>query len=165
LRKTHPREVQDSNVLEISEVPDLATEYRSMRKGEVATAVLAGEELSLQDEVLFQTSYAINPYYEINGVNLLYFASYPMISDACERGYVHAHRDEFGLGGDWAIEASTIGRDIFYFSNCDIDDTVRYELNCVDRSSAKLVSFVSTLRRESDGRKMATILTVKVHHG
>jgi len=165
LRKTSPIGMADSAIEALTERPQLSTEYHQARNGEPIALRLGDHEVALTDDVLWSTPYAINPYYEINGVNLLYFASYPLISDACERAFVRSDASPVTPTRDWAIEASTVARDVLYFGNCDIDDSIVYEQNRCDRVGERQVALVSTLRRASDRAVLSRVVTVKEHHG
>lgn len=166
LRKTTPTNIAESGIPVLTVRPPLATGYHAARSDELASLTLAGVEIALTSDVVFTHAHSINPYYEINGVNLLYFAGYALISDQCERAVVHKNRDYFGVRGDWSMVASTIARDVFYFSNCNLEDTVIYTLNaCVAVDGhPNRVALVSTLSRKSDGRAMARIVAVKEVH-
>lgn len=102
---------------------------------------------------LFDCPYRLNPYTDINGVGLLYFAAFPTISDTCELLF----RDE---GNGWAERASPIARDISYFANCDLDEELRFDV-LADISGPDEASTETTLSRSSDGRRMCRISTRK----
>jgi probable biosynthetic protein (TIGR04098 family) len=98
---------------------------------------------------LFETEYEIIPFHDVNGVGLLYFASYPVISDICSLRYA----------ADFAA-CSTISRDIFYFANADIRDTLVFRIHRWEQSGTTL-DIETSLSRKSDGRPMAYLLTNK----
>ncbi|MFF9644158.1 beta-ketoacyl synthase N-terminal-like domain-containing protein [Kitasatospora aureofaciens] len=112
---------------------------------------------------LFQDTYELNPFADVNAAGLLYFASYPHINDRGERKYLQA----LAPGGEWAVEACTLSRDILYLGNCGIEDSVRYRLDDCRFESDHRAVLTSTLLRERDGRPLARIETVKrlVHPG
>jgi probable biosynthetic protein (TIGR04098 family) len=116
--------------------PGFMLEYRDRR---AATALPA----------LFETEYEIIPFHDINGVGLLYFASYPIISDICSLRHA----------GDFA-DRSTISRDIFYFANADTSDRLVFRIHRWEHSGATL-NVETSLSRRSDGRPMAYLLTSK----
>jgi probable biosynthetic protein (TIGR04098 family) len=101
------------------------------------------------DAPLFETEYEIIPFHDVNGVGLLYFESYPIISDICSLRYA----------GDFA-ERSTISRDVYYFANADIKDALIFRIHKWEQSQSVLNLEIS-LSRTSDGRLMAYILTSK----
>ncbi|QHC20443.1 beta-ketoacyl synthase N-terminal-like domain-containing protein [Streptomyces sp. GS7] len=112
---------------------------------------------------LFRHVYDLNPYYDLNGAGLLYFASYPHINDHCERLYFHTTglpADGDGRGADWSGAASTVARDVLYLGNCGPDDAVVYRLDSC-RFDGGRVHLASTLLRESDGAPLARIRTLK----
>ncbi|MGW3042850.1 beta-ketoacyl synthase N-terminal-like domain-containing protein [Kitasatospora sp. NPDC001159] len=112
---------------------------------------------------LFQDTYELNPFADVNAAGLLYFASYPHINDRGERKYLQS----LAPGGEWAVEACTLSRDILYLGNCGLEDSVRYRLDDCRFESDHRAVLTSTLLRERDGRPLARIETVKrlVHPG
>lgn len=147
--------VQDS-----PSMPDFGAGYRNMRKGLEPRHELAGESILLTNNVLFQCKYEINPYYDLNGVNLIYFAAYPLIADICERRYVQQNPQAITVKTDYAMEASMLARDMFYFGNLDVTDHMIYELNSFEIKDRKVVSQAS-LFRGSDKTLIARIFTIK----
>ena len=69
--------------------------------------------------------------------------------------------ETFGVLRDWAFEASTLARDVFYLGNCDARDTLTYRLFSVEPAGTNRIKLASCLYRNSDGAKVATILTLK----
>ncbi len=114
------------------------SEYRDLRSRSLAAA-------------LFETEYDIIPFHDVNGVGLLYFASYPIISDICSLRY----SSQFS-------EQSTISRDTYYFANADIKDRLVFRIHKWEQSETSLDTETS-LSRKSDGVVMAYILTKKSH--
>ncbi|MFI0777850.1 beta-ketoacyl synthase N-terminal-like domain-containing protein [Streptomyces sp. NPDC021212] len=107
--------------------------------------------------------YELNPYYDLNGAGLLYFASYPHIDDHCARLYLNAAGAEGGFGDqgpDWSTAASTVDRDVIYLGNCGPDDAVVHRLDSCRFEDGR-ARLASTLLRESDGAPLARITTVK----
>jgi probable biosynthetic protein (TIGR04098 family) len=98
---------------------------------------------------LFETEYEIIPFHDINGVGLLYFASYPTICDICSL----RHAADFA-------DCSTISRDIFYFANADTKDKLVFRVHRWEQSGATL-DVETSLSRKSDGRLMAYVVTSK----
>jgi len=161
LRRSQPQRDHDAWVPQHDAMPPIGVGYRSVRDDRAQTIELGGELFAIGDTPLFESEYTINPYYEINGVNLLYFAAYPAINDTCERRVAHAHPETFGVLRDWAFEASTLARDVFYLGNCDARDTLTYRLFSVEPAGTNRIKLASCLYRNSDGAKVATILTLK----
>ncbi|MEV7171529.1 beta-ketoacyl synthase N-terminal-like domain-containing protein [Streptomyces sp. NPDC093224] len=106
---------------------------------------------------LFTDTYELNPFADVNAAGLLYFASYPHINDRGERKYVRS----VAPGGEWAVDAVTLSRDIVYLGNCGLADAVRYRLDGCRRESEDRVVLTSSLLRERDGRTLARLETVK----
>ena len=98
----------------------------------------------------FSTEYALNPPTDVNGVGLLYFAAYPLITDTCE---ARAHASAV----DWHMDRSVIARDLFYSANCDLHDRIVYR-----RHSADDARLEASLSRASDGKMMAFVQTERV---
>lgn len=117
----------------LSSPPDFSGEYRALRAED------PGPEA-------FSTEYRVVPQTDINGVGLLYFASYPVIAEICLSRF---------LGQD-APRWSVIERDICYFANCGPDDAIRYCIHCVDKSEDHL-AVTASMTRVSDGKRMAII--------
>jgi probable biosynthetic protein (TIGR04098 family) len=120
-------------------VSSFAQEYRSRRHQVVPDAK-------------FECEYEIVPFHDVNGVGLLYFAAYPIISDVCTMKYQ----------ADFATSYSTTSRDIYYFSNTDIDDRLTFRVHNWQQTGKSLRTETS-ISRKSDGLIMAYILTTKSH--
>ncbi len=129
-------------------MPKFAAEYREARKGAMAELELAGEIFKINDDVVSEEEYAINPYQDFNGVNLLYFAAYPLIHDICERRFVHAKAQE-RVKNDWALEASTVARDVFYFANCNMSDFLLFQINTLEFVPNGTLKIASSIRRKT----------------
>src|SRR5262249_27404974 len=74
------------------EFPEFGRDYRARRSQALPVAI-------------FECEHEIIPAYEINGVGLLYFASYPIINDICAARHA---------GRSLMIDYSTVSRDVFY---------------------------------------------------
>jgi probable biosynthetic protein (TIGR04098 family) len=165
LLKGQPR-AGENPVPTADSLPEFADGYRKQRSGTTETPVeLSGTRFGTGDGApLGELRHAINPYQDFNGVNLLYFAAYPTIADTCEREFVHGRRDDFGVHRDWALESSTVGRDVFYYGNCEIDDEIVYRLDEFASPAEGSTAAASTLSRNSDGERICSIFTVKERH-
>jgi len=128
-------------IADLPAMPPFGQGYRERRSGRLAPA-------------LFEVAYDIIPYHDINGVGLLYFAAYPIISDICELKYIDR-------ANDWALEASTVCRDVYYFANCDARDRLIYRVHARQDTPAG-IDLESSLSRASDGALMAYLVTRKV---
>lgn len=141
-------------------MPPFAEEYREMRKGNQSALELGGSTFPAHRESLFETTYNINPYQDVNGVNLLYFAAYPTISDYCETEFMAQHK-RAAFKSHWALEASTIARDVFYYGNCDLDDRIVFAVNSCELMEGRKLGIATSLLRESDRQLIANIFTAK----
>lgn len=152
--------------------PAFAQDYQLLK-----ASVLSGGSLPLETPVTlaghtfhltnaqpkFGFRYAINPYHDLNGVSLLYFASYSRIHDVCEREYVREH----GPGGpvpDWALVSSPVARDIYYYGNADATDCLDFQILSTAVTGDCNVAIHSALFRQKDGARIADLFTVKKMH-
>lgn len=109
------------------------------------------------EPIIYQKEYIIDAYDDINGVGLLYFASYPKINDKCEREYIKA---QYQLKGDWLEIAGVISRDIHYYGNANCGDKLIYELNKLEQEG-DIVTLHSSLYRAKDQQLIAKVYTTK----
>lgn len=148
INKCEPKE-RTNQIGQLTNTPLFLNEYRLLRKGLVDHIPSSFGEFSITDEPFFEWEYSINPFYDINGVGLLYFASYPIIADQCFFEYYHKTN-----------MLTTIYRDIFYFANCNSTDRIIFQLNNIEEKGSQIKSLMS-LFRKSDHQMLARILTVK----
>jgi probable biosynthetic protein (TIGR04098 family) len=139
LVKGVPELPPDCNIPALAELPEFARDYRARRS----------ENLG---EAMFECEYEIIPSHDINGVGLLYFAAYPTINDIC----VTRH-----AGRSFAMQYSTVHRDVFYYGNSDPDDTLFYRLHRWTADD-ETIDMESSIGRKSDGNLIAHVLTRKV---
>ncbi|WP_166923294.1 SDR family NAD(P)-dependent oxidoreductase [Flavobacterium poyangense] len=118
-------------------------------------------EFTILTEPLFTRIYEVEPYDDINGVGLLYFASYPNISDKCERHFFEGHILIEGEKINWASHAICIARDIHYYGNANPNEKLRYQLDQAILEDDLTIRLTSSLYREKDGQIIAKIFTVK----
>jgi probable biosynthetic protein (TIGR04098 family) len=126
-------------------------DYRLLRKGLLDEIPSDFGVFPNTDNVVFTCEYDVNPYYDINGVGLLYFAAYPIVSDSCCLKYFKDYK---------SYSHQTIYRDIFYFANCNPTDKIIFQLNFIDQKE-NIIRTLSSLYRQSDNKLLAKILTVK----
>lgn len=138
LLKGQPVLPQDCEIQPIEELPEFVHEYRALR---AATLV----------PPLFETEYEIVPPHDINGVGLLYFAAYPIITDVCALRYA---------GLRLASEFSTTFRDVCYFANSTPDEILLFRVHRWDETPTS-IAFDATISRKSDGKVMAWVTTEK----
>ncbi len=136
LMKGQPIIPDDFAIPSLNEIPDFAKQYRENRSKSF-------------DNSIFSTDYEIVPIHDINGVNLLYFASYPIISEICTSRY---------FSKSVASSLSTIERDICYFANSGSDEAISFTIHA-DFPSGENRIIDSSLTRP-DGTRMAVIRTV-----
>ncbi|HKD76909.1 MAG TPA: hypothetical protein VKB76_15495, partial [Ktedonobacterales bacterium] len=140
LLKGQPNIPPGCPIPDLATMPQLGQGYRDRRRRVLAPAI-------------FEVPYDIIPHHDINGAGLLYFAAYPIINDICEMKYM-------GCGNRWAIEASTISRDIFYFANSDVEDGLYYRVHA-RRDLPGAIEIESSISRKSDDAVMAHLVTRK----
>ena len=158
LTKGVPSTSDDNVIATISEIPKHIREIVKLKKNSITNVLVGNHSFDLSDEVVFETSYKINPYTDINGVGLLYFASYPLINDVCE---LELFNNKLSTDTHWALNSSTMTRDVFYFGNCNIDDMISYRLNSYQMLSNNQIALQSSLFRERDNTIIAKIFTIK----
>ena len=157
LAKSEP-DVAVNDVAQVKKFPAFGNEYRLVKKGILKELKYEDLLFDIDDGVVFETEYELNPYYDLNGVNLLYFAAYPIINDVCEARYFNEHTPT-----RWEQTYYTAYKDIFYYANCNIDDSIIYQMNYQeiinDDNEDILIS--SILRRKSDNAIIARIFSLK----
>jgi probable biosynthetic protein (TIGR04098 family) len=102
-------------------LPGYLTDHRLLRTERLASIELRGERFDLADTPAETVGYPINGYFDFNGASLLYFASYPTIADICLSRSKAASRIGFER---FVTQCSPIGRDIFYFGNANLEDSI-----------------------------------------
>jgi len=145
------------------DTPALVDLAKAARHGVHHDDAFAGEALTrrtLHDRPpLASVTYEPSPYADFNGAGLLYFASYVNIVDTAER---HAARKLGWLpdGRDWALATSTVRRDIFYYTNIALGESVCSQVLSMDRHGG-IVKTHTRLVRQADGVRMADVITAK----
>jgi probable biosynthetic protein (TIGR04098 family) len=127
----------DCAIPALADLPEFAQELRARRSAQIAPPV-------------FECEYTIVLDHDINGVGLLYFAAYPTINDICAGRYAGASYTRL----------STRRRDVFYFANCEADETLIYRIHRWQANDAGIEAEES-LSRKSDGALMAYTFTTK----
>jgi probable biosynthetic protein (TIGR04098 family) len=135
LLKGQPTIPEDCRIPEVA-LPAFMLEYRDRRSAN-------------PDAALFDSEYEIVPFHDINGVGLLYFAAYPIISDICSLRY---------FAGFSAL--STVSRDVYYFANTDTEDSLIFRIHRW-KLSGSVLDTETSLSRKSDGALMAYLVTRK----
>lgn len=160
LLKGEPTIPSGCNVPVLEALPAFAEDYRSMRRGDKHELVIANESFAVNPDPVFEMKYEINPYHDLNGVNLLYFAAYPSISDYGEMVFIRERQPELDAG-HWPLRASTVARDVFYYGNCDLDDGLVFGVNSFAAAGERRFRIATSLFREADRQLIANIFTVK----
>lgn len=155
IAKSNPKE-RTNHIQQLKHIPEFLTEYRLLKKGLLEELKFNEITFYLGDSVILTINYVINPYYDINGVGLLYFASYPIITDKCVGDFLKEKNEINNFDSDY----QTVYRDIFYFANCNRNDLVVFKLNSIEKVDNKLV-ISSSLFRHSDNTLMVRIFTIK----
>lgn len=155
LAKSQPA-VEFCSIPQTSEFPVFGNEYRLIKKEELKTFFYKKYVFNITEDEVFRYEYSLNPYYDLNGVGLLYFASYPVINDFCELQYFNKIQEI-----DHEENYFTRFRDIMYYANCDKNDKIVYILNSVEQLQDNKVKTISSFYRKSDQKLMARIFTVK----
>jgi probable biosynthetic protein (TIGR04098 family) len=154
--RSEPIEVKN-HIQELEESPAFYNEHRLVNKSRIAEITSFGHTFKIIDNILHSIVHNINPHFEINGAGLLYFASYPIIADTCTTAFF---KNTPGVCDHDKTYHTTV-RDVFYFANCNADDRVIVTLNSAEQVTPDTLKLTTSLHRESDGKLMARVLTVK----
>jgi probable biosynthetic protein (TIGR04098 family) len=148
--------------------PRLGDLARAARRGQPVDDAFCGPSLDPPGGPLGRVHHEPSPYADYNGARLLYFAAYPTIADTAERRLVRSLglHPAAGAGADWAIAASPVQRDVFYYANLPLGEALIAELLAFEKESAAqgparagAVKTRVRLRRERDGERIADIIT------
>jgi probable biosynthetic protein (TIGR04098 family) len=132
-----PQIAADCKIPTLPDLPEFGQQYRAQRSVPL-------------EPPIFECGYDIVASHDINGVGLLYFAAYPIINDICALRYA----------GPALSAYSTRCRDVFYFANCEADDSLIYRIHRW-RASDDSIEAEESLSRKSDGTLMAYTRTIK----
>lgn len=156
LSKSEPHGVENE-VAQLPSFPQMGNDYRLLKKRVKKELTFGDYAFDLTEDSIYSNEYRINAFYDINGVNLLYFASYPIINDYSEGIYFNDNEDY----GRWEQTYYTKYKDVFYYANCDINETIIYKLNNFKELPNGDIQISSTLCRKSDDGILARIFSVK----
>ena len=156
ISKTNPYE-KVNHIEQLKNTPDFLNEYRLLKKGLLNEITSYKFNFKIKKDIIAVIEYLINPYYEINGVGLLYFASYPVIADKCLYDFLKQTREI----RDFESVYHTVFRDIFYFANCNLCDHIEFQLHSFEHLNPNTLSITSSLFRKRDKTLMAKIFTIK----
>lgn len=154
--KTNPYE-KVNHIEQLKNTPEFLNEYRLIKKGLLNEITSGNFNFKITEDVIASIQYLINPYYEINGVGLLYFASYPIIADKCLYDFFKNNQEI----ENFDIVYHTVYRDIFYFANCNSNDHIVFHINGFEYIDENTLSITSSLYRQSDETLMAKIFSIK----
>lgn len=171
LLKGKPLNVKNIKTIVHQDLPDFASAFFNL-KGTLFSKVnnndnkkqfeTVGHCFDLEEKCGFTKPYDIDPYDDINGVGLLYFASYPKISDKCERYYFQENYERIDKEDfNWAEIAYSLARDIHYYGNANVNDELLYVLENYFIEESNTIKLVSSLYRKKDNKLIAKIFTVK----
>ena len=155
LTKSQPKEGVNT-IVKNDELPKFGNDYRLIKKQELREIGNGNISFQISNEIIFETEYHISPYHDLNGVGLLYFAAYPIINDICEAKYFNSKQAE-----RWELQYFTAYKDVLYYGNCNLEDTIIYQLHYVENIDSSTVKIASSLVRKSDNKLMAKIFTIK----
>jgi probable biosynthetic protein (TIGR04098 family) len=156
MTKSSP-EKKINHIEEYEETPAFYVEHGRVRKNLLRELHSGDFRFVMTNAVIESIEHTINPYYEINGVGLLYFAAYPMIADECNFLFLKKALGINDFGTSW----TTVFRDIFYFANCNVNDSIRVDLNSIEHVKGNKMQITNSLYRVSDKKLMGKIITVK----
>ena len=155
LLKSQPK-TKRNLIQEFNSIPTFGSEYQLIKKGFLNKIKLDNFTFQVTSNFIYSTKYIINPFYDINGVGLLYFAAYPTINDFCEAKYFNSKNI---TNKRWETIFHTKARDVFYYANCNINDVIVYKLNYYKFYENK-IKLLSSLYRVKDNVLLAQILTI-----
>jgi probable biosynthetic protein (TIGR04098 family) len=140
--------------------PPILKLSQALRHGEAMEYDFLGYHFAVSENALgLQMSFEPSPYIDYNGAGLLYFAAYPTIADTIERRLIGKHHLA-DTARDWAVQSSTIARDVFYYRNLDLGKTLIATLKRFDRVGENVI-LDTLLTDEVDGAPLAEIITAK----
>ena len=174
LVKGKPLNVEHKNIPVYNKLPEVAKTFFKVKscffQSENNEEDSSIKEVTLNDssfeiftdvKPLFQKKYQIDSYDDINGVGLLYFASYPKISDKCELSFFQEKYIGEIDNYNWAKNSSTIARDIHYYGNANANEELVYSLEHFSYLDKSVIKLSSSLVRKKDGVLIAKIFTIK----
>ncbi len=171
LSKGKPLNSDQAKLRKHKELPDFAKGFFDAKTYLFSTPEEKNQELDtvsfyqtkfpIESTPIFSKRYIIDPYDDINGVGLLYFASYSKINDKCERFYFQENASKNQDLKNWAESSYCIARDIHYYGNANANEELVYALEDCKYLDQDKIQLSSSLRRTKDGQLIAKIYTVK----
>lgn len=132
------------------QLPSILSDHKLINKGLLDIVSLSSQSFEISDTSIASSSYKINPFYDINGVGLLYFAAYPIISDFALIASNHLA----------STRATRTSKDVCYFSNITSSCDLLVELNPIQYTEGGFFYSTSILRT-NDRKKVARIFVYK----
>ncbi len=140
--------------------PPLLKLSQALRHREINEYQFLGCQFSLSDDGPgLQMTFEPSPYIDYNGAGLLYFAAYTTMVDTFERRVIGKHRLADPTR-DWAVQSSTVARDVFYYRNLDLGKSLVATLKRFERVGENVILH-TLLANENDGAPLADIITAK----
>jgi len=142
--------------------PELAARWRPLADPpalvRLAKAARAGLLLEDGDRPLGVWTLEPSPYADYNGAGLLYFAAYPTLADTAERKLVSQLSPAPGQGVEWATATSVVARDVFFYANLPLGESLVAQLMSFERRGDSVKTHVRLLRARGAIR-MADLVT------
>ncbi len=121
LARATPQQIERSRGVSHSILPPFGQGYQKIKRLALETTEpvrdtvleLGGTTFDWVDHGLDARHYVVNPYHDLNGANLLYFASYPRIHDVRERLVLNERLSRAGRATESAFEVSPLARDVY----------------------------------------------------
>jgi probable biosynthetic protein (TIGR04098 family) len=154
LQKSAPVKQANEKTITHKELPEFAKGFLQMKNNLSDTDKsewlheFAENSFKVTSHCIAQYTYEIDPFSDINGVGLLYFASYPVINDRCERKVFNRILNI--QDNDWIQSNACMARDIFYFGNANPKDELIYELNHYEFLEKNKIQISSSIYRKAD---------------
>lgn len=169
LARATPQQIERSRGVSHSILPPFGQGYQKIKRLALETTEpvrdtvleLGGTTFDWVDHGLDARHYVVNPYHDLNGANLLYFASYPRIHDVCERLVLNERLSRAGRATESAFEVSPLARDVYYYGNADAGDELTFQLRRLELCGTGRLRIWSTLYRRRDEVRIADVFTVK----
>lgn len=120
-----------------------------------------GIDFQITGDSIYTTDYEIDPYDDINGVGLLYFASYSKISDKCERHFFEKQILNTQENFNWATFSDCVARDIHFYGNANPKEQLIYELDHASWIDDVIIQLTTSLYRKKGKKLIAKIFTIK----
>ena len=142
----------------LGDPPVLARLAKAARAGLPVDDDFSGPPLAHRHEPLARWTYEPSPYADYNGAGLLYFAAYPTIADTAERAMVARLGLAPRLALDWSLATSVVRRDVFFYANLPLGESLAAELVSFQLRPHTAKSHVR-LVRAAGGAAMADLVT------